>query len=414
VRRGGALAPLALVTSVVGAAHGEDVAPTLAGSLAAGAWASSRSADDETGFGVGRFVGKLTGRLGDSLRFGFEARVWSQDATRGEDHTRGELREGWVQLALGEQTEVRAGKQLATWGRADGINPTDLLNARDFTRLVPDDHDTKLGAWALRATRYLGDLALTALWIVDFEPHRLPLAASPPGVTVTQDLPAHEYRQVVLRLETMSETIDASISYFDGYDHVPDLRLDGANVALVYPRIRVIGADAAKNFGRFGVRVEASYTFQDRGVALAPLPERRDVAYVVAGFDRSFFEYLSLNVQYVGRYLNGFTPPGDIADEEVRAIARSRSVLIQQHRRAQHGVSLRIANQWLHETLEVELKGLVWLAQGDFVLSPKLTYAVSDRLGLTAGADYYHGPANSSFGQVESNRTAFLELKWSF
>jgi len=37
-----------------------------------------------------------------------------------------------------------------------------------------------------------------------------------------------------------------------------------------------------------------------------------------------------------------------------------------------------------------------------------------DRLGVSAGGDYYNGPKNSLFGYLEKNRTAYLELRWGF
>jgi hypothetical protein len=405
---------LALAYPTLSAAQEDESPPTLTGSLVAGAWSGSRNLDDETGFGVGRFTAKINGRFAELASFAVEGRLWNQNFTRGEQHTHGELREAWAGLALGAATDIRLGKQLMTWGRADGINPTDLVNARDFTRMVPDDSDQKLGTWTLKATQYFGIVSLTGLWIVRFEPHRLPFAGLPPGVTITQDRPDDDYRQGAAKVDIVGEAMEAAFTYYDGFDHVADLRPSLDGLTLVYPRIRVVGVDAAKNLGRFGLRSEASYTFQDRKRSTAPLPRRRDVLYLVAGFDRSFFESLNINVQYIGRYLRGFTELAAIADESARSIARPRSLLIQQHRRHQHGMSLRVSDKWLHETLETEIRGLVWLAQGDFALSPKVSYAITDRLTVSAGGDYYHGPRNSLFGYFKKNQTAYVELKWGF
>jgi hypothetical protein len=280
--------------------------------------------------------------------------------------------------------------------------------------LVPEESDQKLGSWTLKATQYVGVVSFTGVWIAAFEPDRLPFAGLPPGVSIGQDRPAHGYRQGAAKVDVVGEALEAGLMYYDGFDHVPDLRLDAAGLTLIYPRIRVVGVDGAMNLGRFGFRAEATYTFQDGGTTVAPLPRRRDVLYVVAGVDRSFFEYLNLNAQYIGRYLRGFTRPDTIADDATRSIASARALLIQQHRSQQHGMSLRVSYQWLNETLETELRGLVWFAQGDFVLSPKLSYAITDRLGVSAGADYYNGPKNSLFGYLEKNRTAYLELRWGF
>ena len=50
--------------------------------------------------------------------------------------------------------DVRAGRQIIAWGRADGVNPTDNLSGQDLTLLVPDDVDRRLGTTAVRASYY--------------------------------------------------------------------------------------------------------------------------------------------------------------------------------------------------------------------------------------------------------------------
>ena len=59
--------------------------------------------------------------------------------------------------------DVRAGRQIIAWGRADGLNPTDNLTGEDLTLLAPDDDDRRLGTTALRASYYLGDVSVRHL-----------------------------------------------------------------------------------------------------------------------------------------------------------------------------------------------------------------------------------------------------------
>ena len=70
----------------------------------------------------------------------------------------GELREAFVDVRLG-RLDLRAGRQIIAWGRADGVNPTDNLSGQDLTLLVPDDDDRRLGTTAVRASYYVGDVS---------------------------------------------------------------------------------------------------------------------------------------------------------------------------------------------------------------------------------------------------------------
>ena len=63
----------------------------------------------------------------------------------------GVIREAYLDLSHGP-LDLRIGKQIIAWGRADRINPTDNLTPRDYTLLVPDDDDQRLGTPAVKAT----------------------------------------------------------------------------------------------------------------------------------------------------------------------------------------------------------------------------------------------------------------------
>lgn len=388
-------------------------APHLSGSIEGGYWSGSKDLDDRKSTGVMRFTGKGDSKINGFSNFHFEGRIWNQDSFNGDDNAKGEFREAWVNVSAGDATEFRLGKQLLTWGRADGINPTDLVNAKDFTRLVPEESDQKLGTWLLKTTHYFGNVSATGVWILGFDPHRVPIPSLGSGVALSEEKPKNPHQQGAIKVETTGGEVDASLSYFDGYDHTPDLKMVGSTVVFYHPRIKVIGADAARNFGRFGFRAEASYTFQDN-VDTSPLPRRQDVLFLVLGVDRSFFEYLNVNVQYIGRYLSVFSDPRSISDPTARAFAVQRSLVIQQQSKEQHGMSTRISHKWFHETLEAEIRAVTWFAGGDYLASPRISYAISDTLKVSVGADIYRGPADSIFGLVEQNSLGFAELKWSF
>jgi hypothetical protein len=68
----------------------------------------------------------------------------------------------------------------------------------------------------------------------------------------------------------------------------------------------------------------------------------------------------------------------------------------------------------LHETLEGEVAAVVLVTRLDYVVRPKLIYALTDRWKLTVGADIFRGEPQSFLGRLRDNSTAYAELRWSF
>src|SRR4029079_6673835 len=91
------------------------------GAVRAGYWSSTRNLDSEQNIGAGMLWLKTSHKVSD--RVSFLAEGWT--ALRGPleygDAT-GELREAFVDLRFG-RLDVRAGRQIIAWGRADGGNP---------------------------------------------------------------------------------------------------------------------------------------------------------------------------------------------------------------------------------------------------------------------------------------------------
>jgi hypothetical protein len=73
---------------------------------------------------------KLLPTFNDSLEGKFEARLYSPDIRDGQ--VAGTLLEGFLTFRFA-RAELRLGKQIVAWGRADGINPTDNLTPRDYS-----------------------------------------------------------------------------------------------------------------------------------------------------------------------------------------------------------------------------------------------------------------------------------------
>ena len=385
------------------------------GSVRAGYWSSTRNLDDASHLGEGMLWLKTSHRRSERLSFLAEGWVALRGPLSDGDAT-GELREAYVDLRLGK-LDLRAGRQIIAWGRADGINPTDILSGQDFGLLAPDDADRRLGTTAARASYYVGDVSVMGVWLPEFRGHEFALPAPPPGIQIVQGGRRWPGNQWAVRAEQTGRAVDWSISYFRGKDMAPDLGVSGADdgdaIRLSHHPVRVFGADMATNVGRFGLRAEGAYVQTADSQGRDPYT-KNPYLFIVSGLDRTFGGLLNVNVQYLFRYVRKDPPVPSEATDFGSVVAAQQAIVNSQARRTQHGASLRIAYKWLHETLETECATAAYAEPSGATLRPKVTYAVTDHWKALVGAEIFRGEAASAFGLLRSNTTGYLELRWSF
>jgi hypothetical protein len=361
-------------------ASGEALAKLLRGSrptavLRTDYYQSSKRFDSETGFLGATAQLKLLPTLGSRVDGKLEARATNFSIADGGS-TRTTLLEGYFSIHF-DKSDLRVGKQIVAWGRADGLNPTDNLTPRDFVALLPFEDDQRFGTTAVRLDTALSQEHTVTLFVSPFfEPSKFPLPAE--GRSYRDKTPAHSVSnsEVGLRLNKVGVGLDWSVSYFRGFSLLPDPHLIGNNTfELRYDRINVFGTDLARNYGRFGFRGEMAYV--DPAI-------KNPYLYWIAGIDRTFFSNLNLNLQFFQRDAIG------------------------------NGITFRISNQWLNDTLEAEVFAVTNLTSANSFVRPLLTYAFTDHWKATIGGEIYRGAGDTQYGSLKSNRGMFAELRYGF
>ncbi len=382
-------------------------------SLRASAWSRSRRLDGDTG--VNSASAWLFGKagLGESGKAVIDA--WARSDSRFDSRAgSSDVREAYLAGSRGDW-DFAAGRQLIVWGRADSVNPTDVLPARNFTLLTPLDEDQKTGVGTLRTTWNRDALRLSALWLPEFRSSTLPLPPQP-GVSFVPRDPSDAARQWAVRAERSGDRVDWSLSFFDGYERQPDLRPEllsasGARIGLTHTRIQMLGADAATTVGRYGLRGEVALTRTGDNAGTDPFT-RNSFLYAVLGGDRGFDGELNVNVQLLYRRIVAWEDPLAVAPP-LRELALRQALLSNQRDPEQAGATVRVAKKWWNDTLEAEVSGIAWFARGDWLLRPRVRYAVNDRVRVSLGGDLYRGPADSFFGSLRDLSTAFAELQYN-
>lgn len=301
--------------------------------------------------------------------------------------------------------DFRIGKQILAWGRTDALNPTDVITPRDYTVMLPFDEDERSGAWGVRSNIYANETVVASLFYgVKFKPSTLPFVSRGERQYVF-DTDGARRRQLGLRVSTSNEDFDFSVSAYRGASMLAEAgRVDGSTTYLHYPVIDMLGADFAKNFGKYGVRIEGA-AIRPRATSPNGMQAYR---HLVAGADRTFLSDLNVTIQLFGRWTER-GPEG--TGGQVEAM---NNLIFVQTRKNTYGTTFRIANRWRNQTVGAELFVQHYFGDGSTYLHPQATFAVTDHVKIAAGALWYLGKRGTLFGTMKKNNALFSELRYSF
>ncbi len=312
--------------------------------------------------------------------------------------------------------DVRFGRQVIAWGKADELNPTDILNPQNLIVLQEEKSIRKIGLMQLNTEWKIDDLILQGIWKLEFNNMMLPPLDSRwafftiPGLN---ELPEPEYpgnrlqdTEWAFKLSHTISLFDFSISYFDGWDNIAtaififnpemqQLELD----KLKFFRTKMIGADFAGSIASFGVWGEAAYFITEKSDN--PVVKNPYLQFVL-GADYTFDYSITVNLQYY-QEINETE-----ADEEIPS-KLGLGIPLQQ------ALSFRIEKKFGEiESHSIELFGIYDIKYQGLLLQPKLILSPEDVIEIEVGMALYAGKEESIFGRFETNNLVYLKGTFSF
>jgi hypothetical protein len=301
---------------------------------------------------------------------------------------------------------VDLGKQFVRWGAADIVNPTDRFAPQDFLNVVNAEF---LAVTAARGVVQLGSHAFEAVWTPRLTPSRLPLVdqrwtvvpAEAQGIPLTQSAVYPSGGQTGVRWRHIADRLEYSLSFFDGFNHLPDVaptiqvspqppfQPSAIDVTSIYPPIRTYGGDLALPLRRVTVKAEAAYVTSSSTASA-------EYGLYVIQLEQQSGEWLFLG-GYAGEAV---TRAGSIASfSPERGV--SRSILGRVSR-----------NIGVNRTFAVE--GAVHQDGGGAYGKAQYSQAYGQHWRATATAVVLGGRSDDFFGQYRHNSHAVVAARYSF
>ena len=441
-----------LATACITADGGIDFSGTVESTWGVAApWTDSDTAGRFT-LGTTSFTGELEAFYGNSSAYA--QAVFSYDASgalNGEGES-GNIGNGF-NLSLGElwidYTEsfwgIRIGRQKAAWGKADGIDITNVICPSDMSSFsAMTGNDSKLAVDALRVSLSGDQFTADAWWIPFFTPASLPLDEGntlrkfvvpsyvefPAGPGVTLNLPVSinglEKPELALwngeygiKLSGYFSAFDVSLYGFYGWDDMPllDYELTGAYPSYTgivinggYRHMGMVGVDAAVPIGATVLRAEAAF-FPMRSLQKSAgtiISEKMTLTDVETSEKHNELSGL-VGIDWMP---SGWTITAQYHCDAVFGNLDS----LEREDAFTHGASLSISKSLVNETLELSLNGLVNFNDFDSLINPSASYSISDQIKAEAGAYIFlPGPDNDGeYGKYKDLSTIYIKAKFSF
>ncbi len=381
------------------------------GALSAGLWSGNRLLD-ERGTNLHSAL-LLNGGVKLDAQWRLKASVLAErfPSVRG-DQWQSAQRELSLQWE-GDSSDVKLGTQLFSWGRADRINPTDNLSARNYTLGLASDDEQRIGSPALSWKQELAGQTRVLAVVQHFRPGVGPNdlnEAALPWAAQSRNT------DVAIKLDHSGDALDWSLSYFKGSEKSRSLqwlRRAGqiVGVARGFAPMSALGADAAMTQGAWTLRTEfaalrfASNAHADMG--------RQDHYFGVLGLERNLPASASFGMQYFFRRFEDDTA-ASFSNPVLQARAQRLQVANNQLHRYQDGLSLRYAQRILNDQIDYEIVAVVNFKDGDYALRPRLNWRMNDSLKWQVGWDVLHGSTQSFFGSLKKNTLGFVECVYVF
>lgn len=344
------------------------------------------------------------------------------------------LDEAYLDLFF-SNVDLRIGKQILLQGKADAVNPSDLITPWDYTDILDTD-DERIGITALRLRYYPGNWMVETVLVPTFTASRLP----PPNSRWFPQLPEEIQNPLASRIGATLPAIytfppaqmpdarlrnaqfaakvassyagwDFSAGYYSGWDDLPVFHQvlslafppDTIRVSLQpqYHRLRALTADFATTFGSAGLRGEAAYYFTDDPDKTNPEVDDPYLMYVVGIDHRMSNFYRDWDSFVLVQWIQ------EIFGKNGRATTNPYSHIFKQ------SLALKLELDFGAFT-QLALACVYDIDDHDYLVRPELTYEMTDGVALQLLSDIMGGKAGTFFGEYHENDRIQAKLKLSF
>ncbi len=338
------------------------------------------------------------------------------DLERGEGWF--DLREANVLFSPLAWIDVKAGRQILTWGTGDFLFINDLF-PKDWVSFFSgrDQEYLKAPSDAVLLSMFPGPVDIYIAYTPRFDPDRYITGerisyfntrlGRRAGVDAVQDpiVPDQwgEDDETAIRVAKNIEGYELSAYFYDGFWKSP-AGMDPVTMRPTFPRLRVGGASIRGLVGKGIGNIEVGYYYsRDDKDGDDPFV-RNSETRVLVGYQREMGQNLTVGLQYYLEYM-----------QDHRRYEAGLAPGVDGRDRARHVTTISITKLLMNQDLRLSLFAYYSPSDEDAFVRPNLNYRVNDSLQVTLGANIFGGNyEHTFFGQFEHNSNVYVGARYSF
>lgn len=327
------------------------------------------------------------------------------------DYSGFKIRELFVSQTFGS-FELRAGRQIITWGVADALRLSDIISPMDYSEFLAQDYDDiRIPENALRLKYSKNSFSAEALAVPVIETFDLPVDGRNPWAIsisgndsiITDNVPDLKIKNMEFggRLQWFLSGVDFSVSALRTFNKMPVFLLDyyPKNQLLVcngnYQRMTMAGFDFSVPLSKFVFRGEfAEYFDEAQQPALGQQIVSKNTANALLGVDIYPGNDWNISLQYAHKYIDHYT-------NDLNAYRNSGTATV------------RVSKELFRNTLNINTFAYIDVTDGGIYDRTTLDYAVNDMLHIALGFDYFNAD-KGMFKMYDKNSEVFMKIKVSF
>lgn len=327
-------------------------------------------------------------------------------------------REAYVDY-LEDAWDVRLGRQIIIWGKADGLIITDVISPKDQSAFMKREFDDmRLAVDAVKLQLHMDAFRIEGVWIPLFVPTKLPEPGSlwyyqmdaPDSVllSLTEAIVPESTMlnsEFGFRLAVNSSWLDLSLYWYDGWydDYVVSRQVSqsGSTLQLTmepkYHRAHMIGLDAAKPMGEFVWRLESGLFINKPFIGEAIHDEqlyRHHEIKSLIGLDWSPGDDWSITGQVYNNYVIDYDQALDVNEQD-------------------WAITLTISKKLLDQLLELSASAYSTMDFDEGYAQMEADYALTDGLHIALGATILYGQTGY-MAAIANNDNGWMHVKYSF
>ncbi len=324
-----------------------------------------------------------------------------------EDDFELEISEAYIEY-FRSSWDLRIGRQLFNWGKADGIRITDVLSPFDYREFITRDfEEIRMPVEAVKIHWLFSAVDAELIWIPFFTPAKLPDSSSNPWYVdnplrdmVTEWIEPEfsiENSELAARISVFLNSVDIAFSVSYVFDDMPTYRKTSAAIVGEYNRQVVTGIGVAKPIGIAVMRFEGAYVDGKHfKKSEGDLTTEKPSAKALIGLDLDPGNNWMISTQ--------------IANEQ--HIFNYESSLV--NYKDNWLMTLNIEKTFFREKLILTNMLYMGLEKTNLWEHFSTSYALTDDFNLAAGIVLFEGDENGAFGRYDENDAFWLKATFNF